>query len=100
MQVAHAKQGLARSSGGHDRGVAIGADDRIEQVGPNSRTPTRRAALFLPASPNLHSRIFHPPMAGLTEARGPTHLVSCRSDKSGKPDWSNLTTSKALNRMS
>lgn len=71
MQVIHAKQALTKSGWKHDLEVAIGADGRIESVGPFSRTPTHRAAILLPAPVNLHSHSFQRAMAGLTEARGP-----------------------------
>jgi formiminoglutamate deiminase len=71
MQVIHAKQALTKSGWKHDLEVAIGADGRINSVGPFSQTPTHRAAILLPAPLNLHSHSFQRAMAGLTEARGP-----------------------------
>ncbi|WP_435671555.1 formimidoylglutamate deiminase [Marivita sp.] len=71
MQIIHAKQGLMPDGWHRDFEVAIGADGRIAQVGPQVSAPTQRVDLLLPAPVNLHSHAFQRAMAGLTEARGP-----------------------------
>lgn len=71
MQVIHAKQALTTNGWQSDLEVTIGADGRIEHVGPVSQQPTHRTALLLPAPLNLHSHAFQRAMAGLTEAKGP-----------------------------
>lgn len=71
MQVIHAKQALTKGGWRSDLEVVIGADGRIDSVGPFSQAPDHRAALLLPAPLNLHSHSFQRAMAGLTEARGP-----------------------------
>jgi formimidoylglutamate deiminase len=71
LQVVHAKQALTKSGWRSDLEVVIGADGRIDSVGPFSQAPGHRAALLLPAPLNLHSHSFQRAMAGLTEARGP-----------------------------
>jgi formimidoylglutamate deiminase len=71
VQVIHAKQALTKNGWKSDLEVTIGADGRLDSVGPFSQTPTHRAAILLPAPLNLHSHSFQRAMAGLTEARGP-----------------------------
>lgn len=71
MQVIHAKQALTTNGWKSDLEVTIGADGRLDSVGPFLQTPTHRAAILLPAPLNLHSHSFQRAMAGLTEARGP-----------------------------
>jgi len=71
LQVVHAKQALTKCGWRSDLEVVIGADGRIDSVGPLSQAPDHRAALLLPAPLNLHSHSFQRAMAGLTEARGP-----------------------------
>ena len=71
LQIIHAKQGLLPQGWQNDLEVIIDASGRIASVGRQSRTPTHRTALLLPAPLNLHSHAFQRAMAGLTEARGP-----------------------------
>ena len=71
MQVIHARSALTQSGWRSDIEVAIDADGTIASVGPQTRAPTARAGLLLPAPANLHSHAFQRAMAGLTEARGP-----------------------------
>jgi len=71
VQVIHAKQALTPGGWQSDIEVIIGADGRIDSVGPHTMPPTQRNDLLLPAPVNLHSHAFQRAMAGLTEARGP-----------------------------
>jgi formimidoylglutamate deiminase len=70
MTVIHARQALTPAGWRSDVRVSI-AEGRVSAVEPGVARPgDERAAILLPAMPNLHGHAFQRAMAGLAERRG------------------------------